>query len=145
MHRAGADGVAANPPHDKVDGDRACQCQYSPLARAIGQTTVNTDSGCDRGHVDDHASAGRLCQHLPNRFACTKEDTACIHVHDTLPVLQTGLQNIADMALTSIVDQDIEPTFGSSNPLYRGLDLRLLSHIELLGARTPSRSLNFAD
>ena len=49
------------------------------------------------------------------------------------------------MADAGIVDQDIEPTLGSRDLLYRGLNLRLFSHIKLLCARTPSRGPNFAD
>ena len=48
------------------------------------------------------------------------------------------------MADAGIVDQDIEPTLGSSNPLYRGPDLRLLSHIELLRTYTSSGGANFS-
>src|SRR6266571_4543911 len=137
MHSAWADGVAANPLRDEIDGNRARQCQYSPFARAIGQTPIDTDGGCNRGHVDDHAPDRRLCQHLPHPFACAEEDAAGIHAHQALPVLQAGLQDSANVADAGIVDQDIKPTFGSSNQLYRGFDLGLFSHIKLLRACTP--------
>src|SRR6266849_4446005 len=41
MNRAGADSVAANPPRDEINGNRARQRQYSPLARTVGQTPVD--------------------------------------------------------------------------------------------------------
>jgi hypothetical protein len=47
------------------------------------------------------------------------------------------------VADASIVDQDIEPTFGSRNLLDRGLDLGLFSYIKLLSAFTPPGSSNF--
>ncbi len=47
------------------------------------------------------------------------------------------------MADAGIVDQDIEPTFGSSNPLYRSLDLRLFGYIKLLRACNSPRGSNF--
>ena len=48
------------------------------------------------------------------------------------------------MANSSVIDQDIESAFGSSNPLYRSFNLGLISHIKLLRACTPSGSPNFA-
>src|SRR5437588_1091927 len=60
LHRAGADGVAANPLRGEVDGDRASQRQHSSLARTIGQAPVDTDSCRDRGNVDDNATGMRL-------------------------------------------------------------------------------------
>ena len=47
------------------------------------------------------------------------------------------------MADASIIDKDIEPTFGSSNPLYRILDLGLVSYIKLLRSCTASGGANF--
>src|SRR3981081_250131 len=132
LHCAGADGIAANCLRDEIDGYRARQSQYSPLARAIGKASVDTDGRCNRGHVDDHASDRRLRQHLPHRFACTEEDAARIHTHHALPILQASLQDSANVADTSIVDQDVEASFGGSDLLYRGHALRLLGHIELL-------------
>src|SRR5258706_13283488 len=56
LYCAWTDSVAANPLRDEVDGNRARQRQHSTLTRTIGQATVNTDGGCNRGHVYDHAS-----------------------------------------------------------------------------------------
>jgi len=47
------------------------------------------------------------------------------------------------MADTRIVDQDVEPTFGSSKSLYRSSDLGLVGYIELLYASAAPSGPNF--
>src|SRR5579863_3664590 len=47
------------------------------------------------------------------------------------------------MADAGIVDEDIEPTFGSSYLLYRGSNLGFFGDIKLLRACTPSGGANF--
>jgi hypothetical protein len=84
------------------------------------------------------------CASICRTASRAQRKTPRIHTHHALPFLQARLQYSANVADAGIVDQDIEPALSSSDLLYRGSDLRLLSHIELLRTRIPSGSLNFS-